>query len=109
MNLVGKTPRAAACGALWILALLLIPFVGCAPRPSPPEQVAAFNAAGPAPLVVAPDQLINLRTPTVPHRVGVGHVVEVRVRAGGEARTVATTGRISEAMHEPRICLRLRL
>ncbi len=81
MNLVRKTPRAAACGGLWILVLLLFPFAGCGPRVSSPEQLATFNAAGPAQLVLDVERILKAKAPAGgPYRVVAGDVLELRMQ-----------------------------
>jgi len=48
-----------------------------------PEELAAFEAAGPARPVVDPSLFLKARTPRGPYRVVAGDVLELRVRVGG--------------------------
>lgn len=82
--------------ALALCAAALLGASACAPRLSRPQEVAAFNAAGPAPVQYQMEELLkaeaNVRGP---YRVTPGDVLEVRLQPSEQAVSPASASMAS--------------
>jgi len=80
--------RSARRAVLPLLAVFIL-LAGCAPRVSSPQQLAAFNAAGPVRPEVDVARAVEAKRPSGPYRVVAGDVLEVRVRADATLPTAS--------------------